>query len=391
MAAIPHRLVLRNLLKHPVRTLLTMGSLTVALFLLSTLRSLLVTLESVVGSSKTDRLIVQSAVSLFVDLPPGYEGKIRGVEGVGPTCRMNWFGGFYQDPSNFFAQFAIDGATILQVFPEMEIVEGSEEAFLKNRRSAIIGSDLVRDFGWEVGGSVPLLSALYPRTDGQGWEFEVAAVYHSRAANFDNRTLFFHYQYLEKSLEDGVAEGPGQVGLFMLRLAPGADRVGVMSRVDALFENGPQRVQTTTEAEFQAQFVSMLGNLPLFVGSIGGGVLIAIFLANLNTMLMAAREQTRDVGILKALGFRRGAVFWVLLLQSLAISALGGGLGVLLAYGSADLFAALFSQMFPTYTVTAGTAWLGLAAALAIGLLAGVAPALRLSRLPSVASLRMEV
>ena len=390
MSRVSLRLVRRNLFKHPVRTLLTVGSLMVALFLLCVLRSFVVTLDAGVKSAKSNRLVVQSAVSLYVILPESYEGKIRSVEGVEAICPWTWFGGYYQDPANFSAQFAVDEETLLDVHPEIVVEEGSVEDFKASRRNCVVGADIARKFNWKVGDSIPLISRLFVREDGQAWDFQIAGIYRSRTAAVDNQTIFFHDEYLFKSLEDGAARGPIGVGLYMVKVKDDVDLPVVMSRIDALFENGPQRVQSTTEAEFQAQFVSMLGNIPFFVSSIGGAVLLAILLAVVNTMLMAAREQVRDVGILKALGFGNGAIFIGLLFQSLVLSLLGGGLGVALAWASADTIATSLGSMFPNYQVSFGTLALGATISVALGLLAGLAPAIRMSGLSCVESLRVE-
>ena len=390
MPRVPFRLIARNLLKHPVRSLLTIGSLTVAVFLLCILRSFVVTLDAGVKAASSDRFIVQSAVSLFVILPESYEGKIRLEPGVDDVCRWTWFGGYYQDPANFFGQFGVNEDSLIAVYPEIVIENGSAERFKDNRRSCLVGTDLAREFAWKVGDSVPIISPLFPRSDGEAWDFQVAGTYHSTSSNLDNRTLFFHDEYLRKSLEDGAASGPAGVGLYVVKVEEGTDPLPVMSQIDALFENGPQRVQSTPEAVFQAQFVSMIGNVPFFVSSIGGGVLLAILLAVINTMLMAAREQVQDVGILKALGFTNGSVFLTFLLQSLLLSVLGGGLGIALAGSSAGAIASVLGAMFPNYQVSVGTMALGGTISVAIGILAGLAPGFNLSRLSCVESLRAE-
>ena len=390
MMHVPLRLVAKNLFRHPLRTLLTIASLTVAVFLLCVLRSIVVTLDAGVKSAQSDRIIVQSAVSLFVDLPLSYESKILAVDGVERTCKWQWFGGYYQDQSNFFAQFGVDQDSLVGMYPEVVFEAGSEDDFRRTRTSCLIGIDLASDFGWKLGDAVPIISALFPRVDGDPWVFEVAGIYRSQSSNVDNRTLFFHYDYLQKSVEQGSASGPPGVGIYVVQAADGAEPIEVMSRIDALFENGPQRVQSTSEAEFQKQFVSMVGNVPFFVSSIGGGVFVAILLAVVNTMLMAAREQTRDVGILKALGFGSGAIFMVLLLQGLFLGLLGGGLGLILARASSESFATMLGASFPNYEVTLETLGLGVAVSLVVGVLAGIFPAIRLSRLPCVQSLRAE-
>jgi putative ABC transport system permease protein len=384
----PLRLVLRNLLKHKLRALLTAGSLAIALFLLCVLTSLVVALEAGVKNAAVDRLIVQSSVSLFVYMPESYEPKLREVEGIENVCRWNWFGGYYQDPSNFFAQFATDPASFLDMYPEVEIVEGSREEFERERTACIVGVDTARRFDFKVGDTVPIVGALFPRQDGEPWTFKVAAIYRPLRSNVDGATLYFHYLYMQKALESGEASGPEGVGIYVIKLSPGADRTAVAARVDELFENGPQKTQTVTEAEFQAQFVSMFGNVPFFVGSIGGGVTIAILLAALNTMLMAAREQTRDVGVLKALGFGDGTVFGILLLQSMVLCGIGGFAGVALAKAMSPIMSAGLGTYFPGYAVTDATVLQGLALTLVIGLFAGLAPAWRARSLPVIQALR---
>jgi putative ABC transport system permease protein len=373
----PLHLVWRNLTKRKARFLLTAGSLAIAIFLLCLLRSLVVALEAGVKAAAADRLIVQSKVSLFVYLPQSYGPKIASVEGVERVMRWNWFGGYYQDQGNFFAQFACDQDELQAIYPEIQLVDGEWDDFLRDRKACIVGEATASKYGFKVGDSVPIIGALFPKTDGTTWDFRVAGIYKSTKKNVDDATLFFHYKYLENALDSGEGGGPA-----------GSDRTEVMSRIDALFEQGPQVVQTTTEAEFQAQFVSMIGNVPLFVSSIGGGVMVAILLAALNTMLMAAREQTRDIGVLKALGFGDGVVAGVLLWQSLALCACGGGVGILLAASTEDFVAKMLGTVFPGYEVTSATLWAAAGATLLVGLVAGVGPALRARGLSVIDALR---
>ncbi|MEZ6016205.1 MAG: FtsX-like permease family protein [Planctomycetota bacterium] len=382
------RLVWRNLGRRKLRTTLTMASLVVAFFLLCTLRSLVTTLQSGADAASASRLIVQSAVSLFVDLPQSYQSKIATVEGIEHMSKWQWFGGYYQEPRNRFAQFAVDPEETLTIYPEMQVIDGSVEDFYANRRGVLIGEGLVEQFGWKVGDTVPILPELFPHPDGVGvaWEFQVAAVYRPTQRNFDAKMFMFHWDYFEDTVKAGSGEAPG-VGTYILKLAQGVEPTSVMASVDALFENGPQRVQATSESEFQKQFVTMFGNVPFFVSTIGGGVLIAILLAVINTMLMAGREQTHDIGIMKALGFSDGDVVRVLAQQSLLICVLGGALGIGLAKLAEPGIADAVGAMFGGYEVKRGTMLFGAALTVALGVFAGFAPAWRAARLQTVDAL----
>lgn len=391
----PWRLVFAHLGHHKVRSLLTLASIATAVFLLCFLRTVLVSLEATVASSASNRLVVQSAVSLFVGLPLSYQEKIQAVDGVEGTCKLQWFGAYYRKPENFFAQFGVDHDRWFDAYPEVKLIAGSREAFEGRRNACVIGTELQRKYGFGVGDRVPLIGTIFPRADGGAWEFEVVGIYESTSPNVDENTLWFRYDYLEEAMDAGQVAGiettERGVGVYMLKVAEGADPVKIAGRVDGLFENGPQRVQTTSEAEFQAQFVSMLGSVPFFLNAIGGAILFAILLAAVNTMLMAARQRTHEFGILKALGFTDGVTFTLLLSESLVLCGLGGAVGVGLTAFLSTGMRSMMVALFPAFEVTPETLQLGFALAVLVGLLAGLVPALQASRLDPAAALRAEV
>jgi putative ABC transport system permease protein len=385
------RLVWRNLMRRKLRTLLTVGSLIVAMFLLCALRTMITTIQ--VGSSIASdrRLWVQSAVSLFVDLPLAYEPKIENVANVDKAIKFQWFGGYYQKPQNFFAQFAVDPEEALAAYPEVEIVDGSKESFLANRRGCMIGEGLVEQYGFKVGQTVPIIPQIFPHPDGAdvAWEFQVEAVYRPNRRYFDNRQFWFHWDYFEKTLEGGDTGTPS-VGTYIATLEDPSQVTATMAAIDGMFENGPQRVQSTTEAEFQKQFITMMGNVPFFITTIGGAVLVAILLAVVNTMLMAGREQTHDLGIMKALGFSDGSARVLLVSQSLALCLVGGGAGLAFAFLTEPFVADAMTMVFPGYHVLPETYLAGGAILVALGIVAGAAPAWRAGRLRPVEALHAE-
>ncbi len=388
----PWPLVWRYLLSHPLRSALTMASIVVATFLLCVLRSVIGALDAGIDAAAANRLIVQSAVSLFVELPHAYQPKIEAVEGIATSCKLSWFGGRYAtDEDSFFAQFAVDPERLLDLYPELEIVDGTAQDFIARRNGCLVGRVLAEEFRWKVGDTVPIQGTIFARSDGTAWEFEVQALYDAPVGAVDQRTLYFHHEYLDQALELEAAEGPDGVGVYAVRVETGSDPVTVMAEIDALFENGPQVVQTTTEREFNRQFVSMFGSVPTLLNSIGMGVLFAILLAAVNTMVMAGRERTRDLGVLKALGFGDGTVFALLLAESVFLCLVAGALGVGLAVMSESGMPAMLTMMFPGYAVSSEVRILGLVVAALLGIVAGVVPAWHAMRLRPVAALRAEV
>jgi putative ABC transport system permease protein len=380
------KLVWRNLTRRPVRSLLTILSIAVAVFLICGLRTLITTLNAGVANADSRRLAVMSSTGLFVELPMKYQTSIERVPGVEMTTKFQWFGGYYRSQKNFFAQFAVDPPTLFAMYPECKTPPEQQKAFIENRTSCILGDSIAADYGWKVGDTIPIIGALHPHPDDKAWEFQVAGIYHSEVPNFDNRTMFFHWKYFEETLEAGGVT-PG-VGVFSIRVKPGTDVAQVIAGVEDAFRDSEQLVDCETEAEFQRQFVTMFGNIPLFVGWIGGGVVLAILLASINTMLMSMREQSTDIGIMKSLGFTDQSMFGLLIVQALCLCAVGGGVGLLLAWSTQGAIAVWMAAFFPGYVITARTFALAAGVTVAIGFAAGIMPAWRARQLRCVEALR---
>jgi putative ABC transport system permease protein len=339
-----------------------------------------------VDNANPRRLDVLSASGLFVELPLAYQAKLEQVPGVEKTTKFQWFGGYYRSMKNFFAEFAIDPATMFDMYPECKCTPEAIEALRQTRTGCIIGDGLAQKYGWKVGDAIPLIGSLHPHPDDKEWDFQVVGIYHSTSPAFDNRTLFFRWDYFEETLKAGGIT-PG-VGVYAMRAKADADIPQLIADVEDRFKDSEQRIQCATEAEFQRQFQTMFGNIPLFLGWIGGGILIAILVASVNTLLMSMREQTTDVGVLKSLGFSDGRVFGLFLSQATFLCLLGGGLGLFLAWGTQRPIAIGLEAMFPGYAVKPDTFLMAAVVCVALGPLAGLAPALRARKLRCVEALR---
>jgi len=401
--ATPLILMRRHLRVHWLRTALTGAALLVAVFLFCFLISIVTSLHAAVKGAAKDRVITQSAVSLFVALPKDYQAKIAAVPGVENVTKFQWFGGIYRDPKNFMSQFGVDHEVFFDMYDaELELVEGPGgvtgpaarqaviDAFQADRRACVVGESLAQEYGWKVGDTLPLIGTIFPKTDGSAWEFKIVGTYRPARSNMNPRVIWFRFDYLDETLMAGGAHGPPGVGVFSVNVAKGHDPAQVIADIDALFANGPQRTLTSTEAAFQAGFVSMMGNVPFFVGTIGGAVVFAVFFSVVNTMLMSARQRTHEIGILKALGYGDGAVGRLLLSESVALALVGGVAGSAFAWISQKPLLAAVGSLFPGYKVLPSTLLMGAGIALLIGLVAGIAPAIIASRMAPTSALRSE-
>jgi putative ABC transport system permease protein len=403
MMRTPWILARRHLRIHWVRSGLTVAMMAVAVLLFATVTSLVTTLQASVDDASETRLITQSAVSLFVVLPTDYEPEIRSVPGVREVTKFLWFGGYYQEPENFFAQFAVDPEPMFRIYgadfavievagaaPGEDLDAALLDAMRKERRACMIGAGLARDFGWKPGDTIPLIGDLFQKADGSAWEFVVAGIYDSSRANFDNRSLYFRHDYLLEMVDSGLATGPRGAGLFVIGMEPGHRAEDVCAGVDARFAAGPQRTSTSLESALNAAFVSMMGNVPFFVATIGGAVVAAVFFSVINTMLLSARKRIQETGILKALGFADASIGRLVVGEALFLTLLGGALGIVGALGLAGFIRAVMGKYLPAFAVEPRTLLLCAGLALLVGLIAGLVPAFALARLRAVQALRSE-
>ncbi|HEY7460839.1 MAG TPA: FtsX-like permease family protein [Gemmatimonadota bacterium] len=372
------RLIWANLTRNKRRTILTILSVAVALFLFATLRSVLTTLDAAVKVGSETRLITRNAISLVFPLPQSYTERLRAVDGVEGVSWANWFGGVYRDPQDFFASFAVDADTYFALYPEMQVPPDEMRAFMGERTAAMVGGDLMKRYGWKVGDSVTLRGTIFPGD----WPFTIRAVYHPTTPYIDESSFLFHWDYLYER-----SERQADPGWYVLKLSNPDLAPTVAEKIDDMFRNSSAATKTSTERAFQASFIGMYGNIGFFLGAIGLAVFFAILLVAANTMMMAARERTTEYAVLKALGYGDKLLFGFVLAEAALVTLVGGALGVFgakLFFGSTTFLDAFF----PGFGVTWPTIALGLAIAVAIGLLAGLIPALRAARLPVVQALR---
>lgn len=368
----------RNIARNRRRTLLTILSIALSLFVFSTLLTVLTELERQPEGEDTHlRLVVRRATSLGDPLPEAYGEKLRRVPGVQLVHALNWFGGIYVDERNFFANFACDPDTLFPMFSENRVPPQQLQAFQKERTAAIAGRRLAERFGWRLGDRITLQGTIYP----VDLEFVLRGIY----TGTDETAFFFHRAYLEEALGR-----PGSVGTFWLKARSAADIPRIMETVDAMFRNSDAATKTETERAFQLGFVSMLGNVKTLLASISSVVVFTILLVTANTMAMAIRERAREIAILKTLGFGRGRLLAILVTESAAIALTGGFLGSVGArvfYAVVDVWR-YTEGFFPVFIVEPRTIVLGLLLSVLIGLASAALPALRVSRLTIAEALR---
>jgi putative ABC transport system permease protein len=372
------RLVIANLLRNKLRTILTVLSVLVAFFLFGTLRTVITTLDAAMEVGSEARLVASNASGITFVLPQSYAQRLETFEGVRSVSWANWFGGYYQDPQDFFAQFAIDPETYLAMYPEVVVPDDQKQAFLAERTAALVGQGLMEKYGWRVGQTVTLKGTIFTGD----WDFVVRAVYTPENPSFSDEAMYFHYDYLYEGTNRGISPG-----WFILQLEDPESAAVISERIDMAFENSTAPTKTETEKAFQTGFVTMWGNVGFLMRAIGTAVFFAILLIAANTMMMSARERVGEVAVLKTLGFQNGTLLALVLAESVTIALVGGtiGLGITtsLFTGSTPL-----DSFLPGFRVTSSTLMFGFLAALGLGVVSGAVPAFQAARLSVVQALR---
>jgi len=376
------RFVRKNACRNLRRTALTVLSIAFSLLLLTLMITIWQLFYIDAGAPQSaQRLLMRHRVSLANFLPSSYGQQIRAVPGVFAVAPMTWFGGLYMDdkPENAFAQFAVDPETIVQVYPENHIPDDQRKAWMRDRAGCMVDAKLAQRHGWKLGDRLFIKGSVFP----VDLELTIRAIYTGPVAS---DTLFFDQRYLEES----VSWFRGQAGFYAIMVDSPQNVTQVAQAIDAKFHNSPQPTKTETEKAFALDFIATLGNVKAFILGICSAVVFAILLVSATTMAMSVRERTREVAVLKALGFTRRLLLTLLVSESVALALLGGLLGALAAAGLVRMMAHApqMQGLFNGLHVTWGTLGASLLVAALVGFLSGVVPAYTAANTEIVKGLR---
>ena len=380
------RLIARNTFRHKLRTALTILGIVVAILSFGMLQTLVHAWYEGANLASSTRLVTRNAISLMFSLPLAYRDRIRAVPGVKRVTWVNWFGGIYKEPSNFFPQFAADARSFLDMYPELRFVEGDAAAFLRDRRGCIIGTRLAEKYGFKLGDVIPLRGAIYPGN----WSFTVRGIYRYEGANVsaDITNMYFHWQYLDDTIRAISPRRAGQIGTFIIDVESADDMAATAEAIDATFRNSLAETLTESEKAFNLSFVAMSDQIITIVKLVSFVVVLIIMAVMANTMAMTARERLGEYATLKALGFGPGFMLALVTGESLFIALLGCALGIALTIPVAAAFGQALSTLFPIFRVAPETYAWQVGCAVAVGLAAAVLPAVRAATVNVVDGLR---
>lgn len=373
-------LIVRNLRRHTFRVTLTaFGIATVILafnLIVTTVRAWYAGVEA----SVPNRLISRHAASLSIHLPLAYRDRIAVLDGVTGVTYANWFGGVYRDAKGFFPQFAVEPASFLDLHPELSVTEEERQAFLTDRRGCMIGRRLAALYGWKVGDVIALKGTIYPGD----WEFVVRGVYRGADAATDETWMLLRWDYMNERRQQIDPDRAGTVGWYVIRIADPSLAGSVSRSVDAEFANSTAETRTETEQAFQMGFVAMSGaiisSLKVLAIVLNGVTLLVLA----NTLVMAVRERTKELAVLRTLGFRPSHLTALVTGEALLIAGLGSILGIAITIPVTHLYGALVAaklgNFFQHLTLYSSTLALSASVTLCIAVFASVFPIMTILR-----------
>lgn len=367
------RLILRNALRHRLRSVLTVFGVAVAIAAFGLLRTLVGLWYLGVESASATRLVTRNAISLVFPLPISYRERIQSIPGVAEVAYGNWFGGIYIDEKNFFANYAVEPKSYLALYPEFVLPPEQKTAFLRDRKGAVVGRQLADRYGWRLGDPIVLKGTIFP---GQ-WEFVLRGVYRGAQKSTEERIFFFHWDYLNETMRKTSPRRADQVGYYIVGVERPELAAEVAAAIDGTFANSLAETMTETERSFQLGFVAMTEAILTAIEIVSYVVILIIMVVTANTMAMTARERMAEYATLKTLGFGPRHLAGIVFGESITIALVGGVLGTLLIFPAARWIEVELAQFFPAFGIAPATIAQGLLAALTVGVIAGIFPTWR--------------
>ena len=379
-------LVWSSLFRRKLRTTLTVFSVLVAFLLFTLLRT---ATHAFAGGGFSqpgiDRLVVAPKYSIIDPLPVAALQQIASVPGVDRVAHADWFGGIYQDVRNFFPQYPVQPREWFDLYSELVIDPAQLEAFARTRTGAVAPAELAEKYGWKVGDKIPLRGEIYAKRDGSRlWEFDLVGTYRGPENEPQPSEFLFHYEFFSEANE----YGPGTVGWFVVRITDSERAAEIASAIDQRFQNSVNPTRTSTEAEYNRQFVEQIGDIELMMSGILGAVFFTILLLTGNTMAQGLRERIPELAVLKTLGFTDTAVAWLMLAEAVLLCLFGAVLGILAAIAVALAIGPLLDQLLGDFDITWNIVASGVGLSLLLGLIVGAVPSFSARRLSIVDALR---
>ncbi|MCO1333076.1 FtsX-like permease family protein [Microbulbifer sp. OS29] len=371
-------LIYKNMTRKPLRLFLTCFAIFIAFLIFGAVTSLKSALNSSVELSADNRLVVFNRINFTQTLPIAYVQKVAAVDGVKNVTHLNWFGGYYQEPSRQVVSMAVDPESYLKVYEEIVVPEDQKQAWFNNRQGALVGEKLAEIYAWKIGDRIPLSSNIFTHNDGgYTWELVVSGIFKGDTEQYDTRQLLLHYKYFMET----QTFGNDWIGWMALTTDDPAINETVAKTIDDNFANSQSETDTSTEKAFNKAFIEQIGNIGLIIFSVVFTAFFTILVVVGNTMALTIRERTGEIAVLKTLGFSSTRIFRMVLSESLLIAFVGGLSGLAAAWLLVEGVKTFLARFLPNLILGGDIALQAILFMLLLGLITGLMPAFQALRL----------
>ncbi len=376
-------LVFQNLARNRVRTCLITACVAIAFTIYGVLGAFLDSFQLKGQIDAADRLMVTNRVNFSLTLPISYGNQIARVPGVAEVSHVRWALTQYKNPKDVIPLIMIDAKSYLPMFPNLKLTPNARQAFMTTRNGLLVGQQRAQELGWKVGDTVNLTTLADVRTDGsRSWNFVVSAIYTSEN-KAEEQGIAAHYDYFN----EGLFTSRDSVNWFIVKVADPARNEKIAEGVDSIFANSAAETKTQSESAFGRAMLDQLGNIALIVRLVVGASFLVILFIVGNTMVHAIGQRTREIGIMKTLGFPTLQIVSIVAMESVIIAAIGGAVGLALASLLIGAIAGPLASTIPGLSLSFSIAAGGVLLIAVLGMITGFGPAVIAYRLKIIDAL----
>ncbi len=368
------KLIAKNSFRHTLRVILTIIGISIAVLAFGLLRTVVTAWSAGVAASSPNRLVTRQAISFIFTLPYAYKDKIATIPGIDQVSYFNWFGGTYIDKNQFFARVACDPETLFKVYPEYQLSPNEKAKFLSERNACIVGNETAKRYNLKIGDIMNIDGDIYPGK----WQFVVRGIYTPRTKSDDATQMFFHWNYLNERMKADYPNRADEIGWYVIKIKDAGASATISQKIDNLFKNSRAETKSETEGQFQQGFVASSGAIIGAINIMSYLIIGIILLVLCNTMIMTARERTREYAVLKTLGFTGKHLFTFIAGEALIISCIGALIGLSLLIPIVQGFESFLPKgWFPVFNIENSTYLMAGSSALLVGIIASIVPIYR--------------